>query len=99
MAADYDAGKISADSMRGYFNRAGNRAQAVLDDPGQADNMLNSQGDDSPYIQHSGLTTANTSELDPMKKQAVQGTLKPVEYEPAPIQEDELDRIKQLIKR
>jgi hypothetical protein len=34
-----------------------------------------------------------------MKKQAVQGTLKPVEYEPAPIQEDELDRIKQLIKR
>jgi hypothetical protein len=55
--------------------------------------------DDSPYIQHSGLNTASTAELDPMKKQAVQGTLKPVEYEPAPIQEDDLDRLKQLIKR
>jgi hypothetical protein len=47
--------------------------------------MMALQGDDSPYIRHSGLTTANTAELDPMKKQAMQGTLKPVEYTPAPI--------------
>ena len=85
IAADAAAGKISADSLKGSVNRAANRAQAVLDDPGQADKMMALQGDDSPYIQHSGLTTATTAELDPMKKQAVQGTLKPVEYTPAPI--------------
>ena len=85
MAADYDAGKISADSYKGYVNRASNRAQAVLDDPSKADAMMADMGDDSPNIQHSGLTKANTAELDPMKAQAVQGTLKPVEYTPAPI--------------
>jgi hypothetical protein len=85
MAADAEAGKISADSLKGSVNRISNRAQAVLDDPGQADKMMGLQGDDSPYFQHSGLTTANTAELDTMKKQAVQGTLKPVEYTPAPI--------------
>jgi hypothetical protein len=85
MAADVEAGKMSADSVKGAVNRASNRAQAVLDDPGQAEKMMSLQGDDSPYIQHSGLTNANTAELDPMKAQAVQGTLKPVEYTPAPI--------------
>jgi hypothetical protein len=85
MAADVEAGKMSADSFKGAINRASNRAQAVLDDPGQAEKMMALQGDDSPYIQHSGLTKANTAELDPMKAQAVQGTLKPVEYTPAPI--------------
>ena len=100
MAADVEAGKMSADSFRGFTNRSRNRAQAVLDDPGQAEKMTSLQGDDSPYIQHSGLKTASTAELDPMKAQAVQGTLKPVEYEPAPIQEeDELNRLKQLIRR
>jgi hypothetical protein len=99
MAADYDAGKISADSYRGYVNRAKNRAQAVLDDPSKGAAMMADMGDDDPYLHHSGLTKANTAELDPMKAQAVQGTLKPIEYTPAPIQEDDLDRLKQLIKR
>ena len=95
MAADVNAGKISADSMKGYANRMNTKFDQM-----SSGDANNDAFDDSPYIQHSGLTTANTAELDPMKKQAVQGTLKPVEYEPAPIQEeDELNRLKQLIRR
>jgi hypothetical protein len=105
MAADAEAGKISADSLKGSINRVSNRAQAVLDDPGQADKMMALQGDDSPYIQHSGLTTANTAELDPMKAQAVTGQLKPVEYEPAPLPpvqedgDDDLQKLKEFLNK
>jgi hypothetical protein len=95
MAADVNAGKISADSMKGYANRMNTKFDQM-----SSGDANNDAFDDSPYIQHSGLATASTAELDPMKKQAVQGTLKPVEYEPAPVQEeDELNRLKQLIKR
>jgi hypothetical protein len=94
MAADVNAGKISADSMKGYANRMNTKFDQMSSGNTNADAF-----DDSPYIQHSGLKTASTAELDPMKKQAVTGQLKPIEYTPAPIQEDELVRLRELLKR
>lgn len=93
MAADVAAGNLSADSIKGYANRMNNKFDKM-----SSGDAVDDAFDDSPYVQHSGLTTANTAELDPMKKQAVTGRLKPVEYQPAPVQE-ELDRIKQLIRK
>jgi hypothetical protein len=93
MAADAAAGNLSADSMKGYANRMQNKFDKM-----SSGDAVDDAFDDSPYIQHSGLKTADTTELDPMKTQAVTGQLKPVEYKPAPVQE-ELDRIKQLIRK
>lgn len=94
MAADVAADKISADSIKGYANRMNTKFDQM-----SSGNANDDAFDDSPYIRHSGLKTASTAELDPMKKQAVTGQLKPVEYTPAPIQEDELVRLRELLKR
>jgi hypothetical protein len=87
MAADVDAGKISADSMKDYANRMQNKFDKM-----SSGDTVDDAFDDNPYIQHSGLKTADSAELDATKTAAITGKAQPV-------QEDELVRLKKLIKR
>jgi hypothetical protein len=80
MATDVDAGKISADSMKDYANRMQNKAE-------RASSGETVDFDDNPYIQHSGLKTADTAELDAAKTAAMTGKAQPV-------QEDELTELR-----
>jgi hypothetical protein len=90
MATDIGAGKIDAQSLAGYANRMQYRA----DQAASGETPTSDPADDSPYIQHSGLKTADTAELDSMKNKAVTGQLQPV-----PVQEDEIAILKKLIKK
>lgn len=89
MVADVDAGKISADSMKDYANRMQNKFDKM-----SSGDTVDDAFDDNPYIQHSGLKTADTAELDAAKTAAMTGKAQPV-----PVQEDELVRLKKLIKK
>jgi hypothetical protein len=80
MAADVDAGKISADSMKDFAGRMQNKAE-------KASSGETVDFDDNPYIQHSGLKTADTAELDAAKTAAMTGKAQPV-------QEDELSELR-----